>query len=76
MLSLLRHLDNERQPSVHNVLACISGNQGIVWIFQIISELLTALVVYNTKHRRENIDSKIIDIVTCKAFHKGLLDVE
>jgi len=47
-----------------------------MWIFEIITELLTALEVQNTKLKRKNIHSKIIDIVTCKAFKKRLLDVE
>jgi len=52
------------------------GNQGIACIFEIKIELLTALEVQSTEHSRRNIDSKIIDVVTSKAFKNGLLDVE
>jgi hypothetical protein len=56
--------------------SCISGNQGIVWIFEIITELLTALLVQNTNHNRYHIDYNKINIATCKAFKKALLDIE
>jgi hypothetical protein len=37
---------------------------------------LTTLIIQNTKHNRKNIHFKILNITTCKAFTKGLLDVE
>jgi len=54
----------------------ILGNRGITWIFVVITELSTALVDRDTEHERKNVHSKIIDIVTGKAFKKGLWDVE
>jgi hypothetical protein len=42
---LLHHYENEHQQSINNFWSFILGNQGIVWIHQLITELLTAFVV-------------------------------
>ena len=75
-ISSLPHFDNDCQWSINNCLSCIIVNQGIAWIFEIITEPLTVLVVQNTKHTRKYIDYNIINIATCKVFKKALLDVE
>jgi len=75
-MSSLPHHDNERQLSISIFGSCILCNQGIARIFDHITDILTALVVQNTAHKRKNIDSKIIDIATWKAFKQWLLDVE
>jgi len=43
---------------------------------EIITELWTCFVVQNSKHKRKNIDCKIINIATWRALKKILLDVE
>ena len=40
-----------------------------------ITDLLTTLVLLNTKPQMKNIDSKITDVATCKVIKKVLLDV-
>jgi len=42
----------------------------------LITKLLTALVVQNTKHNGKSIDFKTNDIATCKASKTSLLNVE
>jgi len=69
-ISLLPHLEHQRQQSLNNFWFCILGNQGIARILELITEPLTAVVVQNTTHKWENIESKMIDITTCKAFKK------
>jgi len=44
-------------------------------MYEIITELLTALVLLNTKGKRTNIDSKITDVATCKVIKQAFLDV-
>jgi len=51
------------------------GNHGIARIYEITPELLTALVPLNTKLKRQNIDSKIANVATCKVIKKVFLDV-
>jgi len=50
-------------------------NEGITQIYEIITELLTTLVLLNSKHKRKNIDSKISNVATCKVINKVFLDV-
>jgi len=75
-ISLLRHLENQHPRSINNFWSCILGNQGIDRKFELISELLTALIVHSTNHNRKNIDSKIIHIATWRPLKPRLLDVE
>jgi len=52
------------------------GNQGITWIFELITELLTSFIRINTQYKSEDTDSKIIDIANCTTWKKSLLDAE
>jgi len=71
----LLHPENERQQRVNNFWSCIIGNQGIVWIFEHIKELLTTFIGNNTIYQRKNTDSKIIYIATCQTCNNKLLAV-
>jgi len=51
------------------------GNQGVAQIYEIITDLLTALVLLNTNSETQYIDSKITDVATCKVIKKVFLDV-
>jgi len=42
------------------------GNEGVVWIFQLIIAPLTSSKVENTKYEMKNMNSNIDDIATCK----------
>jgi hypothetical protein len=44
-------------------------------MYEIITELLAAFVLLNTKHRSRNIDFKITDIATSTVFETAFLDV-
>jgi len=76
MTSTLPHHENECERSVNNCRLCILGNQGIAWILELITELLTAWIGKNQKYKRKNMDSKIINITNCKTCKRSLLDVE
>jgi len=76
MTSTFPHNENERQRSVNNFWSCILGNQGITQILELITELLTAFIGKNTEYKRNNAESKIIEIVNSKACKKSLPDVE
>jgi len=52
------------------------GNQGIAQILELITELLTASIGKNTKYKRKNTDSKIIDIANTETWKRRSLDVE
>ena len=69
------HPENECQQSLNDVCSCMLGNQGITRIYEIITILLTALVLLNTEYKRQNIDSKITDVTTRKVITKESLDV-
>jgi hypothetical protein len=51
------------------------GNPVIAPIYEIITEPLTALVLLNSKHKRQNIDSKITDVAPCKVIKQVFLNV-
>jgi len=72
----LPHPETERQRSVKNIEWCIMGNQGFTWMNQLITELLTAFIAKNTKYKRKNTDSKIINIADCEMCKNRLLAVE
>jgi len=76
LTSRLPHHENERQRSVNNLWSCILDNQGIAQICELITELLTTFIGKNTKYKRKNTDSKIINIANCKTCKKRFLDVE
>jgi len=76
MLSSLPHHGNEHQQSITNCWSCILGTEGIVWIFELISELLITLIGKNTQYHRKNTDYKIIDIAICKTCKPWSLDIE
>jgi hypothetical protein len=51
-------------------------NQGFVRIGALITELLTASIAKNAVDRRQNADSKIINVADCKISKKRLLAVQ
>jgi len=69
------HPENDCQQSLNASWSSSMGNQGIVRIYQIITELLNALVLPNPNHKRQNMDSKITNVITCKVIKKIFLDV-
>ena len=44
-------------------------------MYELITVLLTVLVLLNITHKKKNIDSKIANIAICKVFKYVLLDV-
>jgi len=68
------HPENQCLLYVNDFLSCTLGNHGIVQIYEIITELLTAIVLLNTNHEWQNIDVKITDVTTCKVIKKVFLD--
>jgi len=76
MTYMLQHHQNERQQSVYNLWSRILRNQCIAWIHDLITTLLTPFIGKNTLYKREDMDSKIIDIANCKTCKKRLLAVE
>ena len=44
-------------------------------MYDIITDLMTAIVLLNTKHNKKNIGSKITDVSTCKVIKMEFLDV-
>ena len=60
------HHKNERQLSGNNFWSSTSGNQGITWIYELITDQLTAILGKNMTYKRQNMDSKIVDIAHCK----------
>jgi len=75
-MSLLPHLQTERQQSIKKCWSCILGNEGITRIFEVITEPSTTIVLQNTTHNTKNIDSKIMDTPTCNVFKQWSLDVK
>jgi len=71
----LPHSENERQLSVNNFWSWILGNQGIARMYELITVLLTTLVLPNITHKRKNIDYKIANVATCNEFKNISLDV-
>jgi len=69
------HCDNEFQRSLNDFWSCTLGNQGIRQIYEFLTEVLTAVVLLNTRHKRQSIDSKITEVVICKVIKKEFLDV-
>jgi len=76
MISLLPNHENECQQSVNTCWTCMMCNQGIVQIFEYITELLTALTAKNANYTRRNTDSNIIDIANFKSCKMWLHDIE
>jgi len=70
------HNANEPQWSVNNFLSCVLGSHGIAQIYELISELLTAIIGKNTIYERKNAYSKIINIAICKTLKQRLLAAE
>jgi len=68
------HSNSEHQLRVNNFWSCILGKQGVVRMYELITVLLTTLVILNITHKRKNIDSKIANVATCKVFKTVLLD--
>jgi len=64
----LPHAENERQRSINSFSCCIFGNHGIALIFAFITELFTAMIAKNSMYQRQNLDFKLIDNASCKAF--------
>jgi len=72
----LPHPDNQHHGSVNSTSSCIFYTQGILWIFTHIIRLLTTGIGKNTIYERENTDSKLFHIVTCKTSKNILLVVQ
>jgi len=64
----LLYPENEHQCSVNNCWSCRFGNQGIVWLFEHITQQLTALIYSSRSNQRKTTESKTIDIANCKSF--------
>jgi hypothetical protein len=47
-----------------------------MWIYEFITELLNTFIGKNMKYYRKRLDFKIINIVNCRTFKKGLLAVD
>ena len=71
----LPHSENERPLRANNFWSCIMGNQGVTWMYELITVHLTTLVPLNITHKRKNIDSKIANVATCNVFENVLFDV-
>ena len=54
----------------------ICGNESTTWIFEHITELLTAMIGKNSIYQWKNMDSKIIDIANSKTCKHKWLSVE
>jgi len=72
----LRHPENERQRSVNSFGTCIFRKQGIAGIFTCVTVLLTALHGNNTKYRRRNTDTKLLNIANYSTSKSTLLVAE
>jgi len=70
MISSSPHLESEHHWNINNFWSCILGKEGIAQIFELILELLTAVIGRKTKYNIKTTDSKIIDIANCKTFKK------
>jgi len=62
--------------SVNDFWTCILGDQGIAWIHELRTTLLTTFIGKNPTYKRKNLDSEIIDIMKCKTGKTKLLAVE
>jgi len=76
MTSSLPHHKSEHQRSVKKFWSSILGKNGIVPIFELITELLTAFIGKNTHYNTKTMDSKIIDSGNSETCIKWLLDVK
>jgi len=76
MTTTLPHHKYKCQLSVNNVWSSIMGNQGIVWIYVLITVLLTTFLGKNMTYKRKKTDSKIINIAYCKTCKKKSLAAE
>ena len=66
---------NQCQWSLNNFWSGTLGTHGIAWIYEIRPVLLAVVVLLNTEHIRQNIDSKVTDVATRTASKKELLHV-
>jgi len=73
---MLPHHETEHQWSVNNVWSCIMGNQCIVRIGALITELLTVSIAKNATNRRLNTNSNTINVAEYKTSKKRLLAVD
>jgi hypothetical protein len=72
----LLHLENQRQQSGNSFMCRKFHNQGIAQIIVFTMELLTTLIGNNIIYQRQNTNSQLIDIASCKACKNVLLGVE
>jgi hypothetical protein len=72
----LPHSENDRQLRVRNFSYCIIGNEVIALFLAFITELLSAIIGKNTLYHRYNTNSKLIYLVSWKAYKNTLLIVE
>jgi hypothetical protein len=56
---------NRASTVYHTLWSCILGNQGVAQMYELLTVLLTTLVLLNRTHKRKNIDSKIANFATC-----------
>jgi len=66
----LLYSENESQRNVNSLWSCTFGYQGVMWIVEHITELLTSLTGKNSIYHRKNTDSKLIDIANSKTRKK------
>lgn len=71
----LPYPENQCQWSRNHFWSFTFGDQGIPRIYKITTVPLTALVLQNTEHNRQNIDSRITDVATQKMIKNEFLDV-
>jgi hypothetical protein len=70
------HSDGEHPWRVNGIWSSIGDNEGIVWVFDHITEILTALIPKNTLYHRKNMTSKSIVIANCIIYSNISLVVE
>jgi hypothetical protein len=76
MTYTLPNYENNRPQSILKFQLCKLGNQGMVLIHKVITELLTTFLGKNTTYKCKNTDSKTIDIANCKTSKRRLLAAE
>jgi len=76
MTCTLPQNENESHQSVNSFSFCVLGDQGIVQMYQLTTELLTALISKSRSYNRKIMDSKIIDMANSKTCKNRFLAAE
>jgi len=76
MTYIFPYYEIERQRCINNLWSCVFGSQGIASIFELITELLSAFIGKHPTYKRENTDSKIINMANSKRYKKRLFAAE